>query len=69
MRLVDPVASATLGIFALHFLVLLVGTDTGWLGEPVAPWPVLLGRFLVVSAVTTVLVLLLRRVPVLRRVL
>lgn len=69
MRVVDPVAAATLGIFALHFLVLLVGTDTGWLGEPVTTWPVLLGRFLVVSVVTTVLVLLLRRVPVARRVL
>lgn len=67
MAVVDPVGRATLGIFALHFLVLLVGTDTGLLGPPVAAWPVLLLRFLVVCVVTTVLVLLLRRVPGLRR--
>lgn len=67
MRLVDAVAGATLGIFALHYLVLLVGIDTGWLGEPVTTWPVLLGRFLVVATVTTALVLALRRVPGARR--
>lgn len=66
---VDAVAAAGMGIFALHYLVLLVGVDTGVLGDPVAPWPVLLARFLVVSAATTALVLVLRRVPVLRQVL
>ncbi|WP_151523387.1 acyltransferase [Serinicoccus kebangsaanensis] len=69
MAVVDPLGRATLGIFALHFLVLLIGTDTGLLGPPVAPWPILLGRFLVVGAVTTGVVLLLRRVPVVRTVL
>ena len=69
MAVVDPVGRATLGIFALHFLVLLVGTDTGVLGPPVAPWPVLVGRFLTVAVVTTGLVLAGRRVPVVRRVL
>lgn len=67
MAVVDPVGRATLGIFALHFLVLLVGTDTGLLGPPVAPWPVLLLRFLAVCVVTTLLVLAMQRVPVLRR--
>lgn len=66
---VQPVATATLGIFALHYLVLLVGVDTGVLGEPVAGWPVLLLRAVVVGAVTTVLVLGLRRVPFVRGVL
>ncbi|WP_298749319.1 acyltransferase [uncultured Serinicoccus sp.] len=69
MAVVDPVGRATLGIFAMHFLVLLVGTDTGVLGAPVAPWPVLLARFVLVAAVTTGLVLLGRRVPGVRRVL
>ncbi|GAA4886614.1 acyltransferase [Serinicoccus chungangensis] len=69
MAAVDPVGRATLGIFALHFLVLLVATDTGVLGPPVAPWPVLVARFAVVAAVTTGLVLVGRRVPVVRRVL
>jgi surface polysaccharide O-acyltransferase-like enzyme len=69
LRRVQPVATATLGIFALHYLVLLVGIDTGVLGEPVASWPVLLLRAAVVGVGTTVLVLLLRRVPVVRRVL
>lgn len=69
LRVVGPVSDATLGIFALHFLVLLVATDTGWLGEPVAAWPVLVLRFAVVAVVTTVLVLALRRVPGVRLVL
>lgn len=69
MRIVDPLASATMGIFALHYLVLLVGLDARLLGEPVASWPVLLLRFVVVATVTTALVLVLRRVPVLRSVL
>ena len=69
LRRADVVGRATMGIFALHFLVLLVSTDTGVLGEPVAAWPVLVGRWVVVSVVTTVLVLLLRRVPVVRSVL
>ncbi|WP_010146097.1 acyltransferase [Serinicoccus profundi] len=69
MALVDPVGRATLGIFAVHFLVLLVVTDTGVLGEPVSSWPLLVLRFLVVAAMTTGLVLLLRRVPVVRAVL
>ena len=68
VRVVHPLASATLGIFALHYLVLLVGIDTGALGEPVASWPVLVARASVVAVVTTVLVLVLRRVPGLRRV-
>lgn len=69
LRVVDAVAAASMGIFALHYLVLLVGIDTGWLGEPVATWPVLLVRFVVVGVVTTALVLVLRRVPVVRQVL
>ncbi|GAA5162942.1 hypothetical protein GCM10011366_13830 [Ornithinimicrobium tianjinense] len=69
MRVVDPVASATMGIFALHYLVLLVGLDVGLLGEPVASWPVLVLRFVAVAAVTTALVLVLRRVPGVRSVL
>lgn len=69
MRLVTPIAGATMGIFALHFLVLLVVVDLGWVGEPVAPWPVLLLRFLVVAVVTTLAVLALRRVPYVRAVL
>lgn len=69
MRVVRPVGAATLGIFTLHFLVLAVGTDTGLLGEPVTTWPVLMLRFLVVAAVSTVLVLLLRRIPVIRTIL
>lgn len=69
VRVVHPLATATMGIFALHFLVLMVGLDLGLLGEPVATWPVLLGRALVVGVVTTVLVLLLRRAPVVRQVL
>lgn len=68
MRIVRPAGAATLGIFTLHFLVLAVGTDTGLLGEPVTTWPVLLIRFLVVAVVSTGLVLVLRRVPVLGRV-
>lgn len=69
LSLAAPVAASTMGIFALHFLVLLVATDTGWLGEPVAAWPVLVLRFAVVAAVTTGLVLVLRRVPGVRLVL
>ncbi|WP_122263088.1 acyltransferase [Ornithinimicrobium cerasi] len=69
LRAVDAVAGASMGIFAMHYLVLLVGIDTGWLGEPVSTWPVLLVRFAVVSVVTTALVLVLRRVPVVRQVL
>lgn len=69
LRRVAPVGSATMGIFALHYLVLLVGLDSGRLGEPVDAWPVLVGRFVAVSVVTTVLVLGLRRVPVVRAVL
>ena len=69
MRLAQPLGAATLGIFALHFLILALGTGTGVLGEPVATWPVLLLRFVIVSALTTALVLLLRKVPVIRRVL
>lgn len=68
-RLAGPVGSATLGIFGLHYLVLLVGVDTGLLGEPVAPWPVLVLRAAAVAVVTTVVVLALRRVPVVRAVL
>jgi surface polysaccharide O-acyltransferase-like enzyme len=68
LRLVEPVATATLGIFALHYLVLLVGIDSGVLGEPVAPWPTLVLRAAVVAVVTTVLVLVLRRLPVVRLV-
>lgn len=68
-RLAGPVGGATLGIFGLHYLVLLVGIDTGVLGEPVAAWPVLLGRAAAVMVVTTGIVLLLRRVPVVRAVL
>src|SRR5699024_3732637 len=33
-RYADPVGRATLGIFAVHFLVLVVGTTTGVLGRP-----------------------------------
>lgn len=69
MRWARPVGAATMGIFTLHFLVLAIGTDTGLLGEPVTTWPVLVVRFLVVAVVTTVLVLVLRRVPVVRAVL
>src|SRR5699024_3490384 len=69
MRLAQPLAAATLGIFAMHFLILALGTGTGVLGEPVATWPVLLLRFAIVSALTTAVVLLLRKVPVVRRVL
>ncbi len=69
MRLAGPVGSATLGIFGLHYLVLLVGLDTGLLGGPVAAWPVLLVRAGVVAVVTTVVVVTLRRVPVVRAVL
>ncbi|HLS64005.1 MAG TPA: acyltransferase [Ruania sp.] len=69
MRLAQPVAAATLGIFAMHYLVLITGVRLGVLGEPVTSWPVLLARFVIVSMVTTVLVLVLRRVPVVRRVL
>lgn len=68
MRLARPVGSATLGIFGLHYLVLLVGIDTGVLGEPVVPWPLLLLRATVVAVVTTLIVLGLRRVPVARAV-
>lgn len=69
MRLAQPVAAATLGIFALHFLVLSLGTYTGVLGEPETTGPVLLARFVVVSVITTAIVLPLRRVPLVRRVL
>lgn len=69
LRVAGPVGAATLGIFGLHYLVLLVGIDTGLLGEPVAAWPVLVLRALVVAVVTTVLVLGLRRVPWVRQVL
>src|SRR5699024_12584902 len=69
MRLAQPVAAATLGIFAMHYLVLITGVRLGVLGEPLTSWPVLLARFVIVSMVTTVLVLVLRRVPVVRRVL
>lgn len=68
LRWAEPVATATLGIFALHYLVLLVGLDSGLLGEPVAPWPVLVLRAVTVGLVTTAVVLVLRRVPVARRV-
>ncbi len=69
LLLAQPVATATMGIFALHYLVLLVGIDTGVLGEPVASWPVLVLRAAVVGLVTTALVLPLRRVPLVQRVL
>src|SRR5699024_7663205 len=69
MRLAQPGAAATLGSFAMHYLVLITGVRLGVLGEPVTSWPVLLARFVIVSMVTTVLVLVLRRVPVVRRVL
>lgn len=69
LRAVQPVATATMGIFALHYLVLLVVIDTGVLGAPVAPWPLLLLRATVVGAVTTAMVLVLRRVPLVRAVL
>lgn len=69
LRLVQPVAASTLGIFALHYLVLLVGIDTGVLGEPVAPWPQLVLRAALVGVVTTGLVIALRKVPVVRQVL
>ena len=69
MRLAGPVGSATLGVFGLHYLVLLAATDTGLFGEPVAPWPVLLLRAGLVAVVTTLLVVALRRVPVVRAVL
>lgn len=69
MRVASPVGAATLGIFALHFLVLAIGTTTGTLGAPETTWPTVLLRFAIVATVTTVVVLLLRRVPVVRRVL
>ncbi len=69
MRWAEPVGAATMGIFGLHFLLILVSGDLELFGPPVTTWPMLLARWLVVSAVTLVLVLLLRRVPVLRRVL
>ncbi|MDO5738545.1 MAG: acyltransferase [Ornithinimicrobium sp.] len=69
LRYAEPVALATMGIFTLHFLVLIVGTDTGLLGPPVTSWPLLLVRIVVVSLVTTLLVLPLRKVPWVRAVL
>jgi hypothetical protein len=69
LRRVSPLGDATMGIFALHYLVLLVGLDSGLLGEPVDSWQVLVGRFVAVSVVTTALVLALRRVPLVRVVL
>ena len=68
-RYADPVGRATLGIFALHFLVLVVGTTTGVLGRPETTWPVVLLRFVIVSALTTAIVLVFRKVPVARKVL
>jgi hypothetical protein len=41
----------------------------GLLGEPVDAWPVLVGRVVAVSVVTTALVLALRRVPLVQVVL
>src|SRR5699024_5673314 len=69
LRYADPVGRATLGIFALHFLILVVGTTTGLLGEPETTWPVLLLRFVIVSALTTAIVVVFRKVPVARKVL
>ncbi|WP_109471313.1 acyltransferase [Ornithinimicrobium cavernae] len=69
MHWATPLGEATMGIFALHFLVLIVGTTQGFLGTPETTWPVLLLRFGVVSLVTTAVVLLMRRVPVVRRVM
>ena len=50
-------------------LVLGIGTSTGVLGAPETAWPILLVRFLAVATVTTAVVLLLRRVPIVRTVL
>ncbi|HIZ36568.1 MAG TPA: acyltransferase [Candidatus Ruania gallistercoris] len=69
LRAAEPVSAATLGIFALHVLVLGIGTSTGVLGAPETAWPILLVRFLAVATVTTAVVLLLRRVPIVRTVL
>lgn len=69
LRWAAPLATATLGIFALHFLILIIGTDTGILGTAETTWPLVLLRFAVVSVITTVLVLVLRRVPFVRQVL
>lgn len=69
LRWAAPVGEATMGIFALHFLILIIGTDTGILGTPETTWPMVLLRFVVVAVVTTVLVLVLRRVPYVRQVL
>lgn len=69
MRMATPVGAATLGIFALHFLVLAIATRTGVLGAPETAWPIVLLRFLIVATVTTAVVLALRRVPIVRTVL
>lgn len=69
MRVASPVGAATLGIFALHFLILTAGTMTGILGAAETAWPILLLRFTIVSTATTVVVLVLRRVPIVRAVL
>ncbi|WP_158564276.1 acyltransferase [Jiangella anatolica] len=61
---------ATLGVFALHLAVLGVIVDERWIGDDVAAASVLqlLLRIGAVLALTYVIVLVARRVPVLRRV-
>lgn len=69
MRWVEPIGAATMGIFGLHFLVIVIGNDHEWFGPAATTWPLLLARIATVAVLTTAVVLLLRRVPVVNRVL
>ncbi len=70
-RIARSLGDATLGVFALHLTVLLAVREWGGLGsEPASDRAsFMLARLAVVIVVTYVLVLVLRKVPVVRRLL
>lgn len=68
VRWVDPVAKASLGIFACHFMVMLTLTRLGYLAGPVLTAGQLVARIALVSVFAITITLCARRVPLVRQV-
>ncbi|WP_409484172.1 acyltransferase [Arsenicicoccus dermatophilus] len=68
VRWVNPLAVASLGIYACHVMVMWTLMKLGILGAPVLSGPDLVLRLLLIVVISTALTLAARRVPVVRRV-
>ncbi|MCH8614102.1 acyltransferase [Arsenicicoccus dermatophilus] len=68
VRWVNPLAIASLGIYACHILVMWTLMKVGILGAPVLSGPDLVLRLLLIAVISTVITLVARRIPVVRQV-